>query len=351
MLTRQLEDFNNQRTVFLNQLHALSHSAYPFKQVEKNLNKLIRELEKGIANINTAIEKLIKDDEKPANRVNKILKIKGVGIKTIAVLLAETNGYETFENQGQLVSYSGYDIVENQSGKHNGRTKMSKKGNHHIRRAMHLPAFGVVRYQEGPFKALYERLIAKGKTEMQAYVAVQRKLLILIWALWKKDQEYDPLYHINHLECSGNDESKSFFSLRSEGSTKKVGPEKTSPTVDELPCKESPLFAIVNLIKTFKNYLEFKTVPQLAVRCSFFRLSFKKEGLVTVSCRVWCLNCFRLNSTKLFSRRLKNCFIKSYSGFLRTPLLLQHQSQSLNMMNPILSSLKLFLSLFLYSNS
>lgn len=247
LLTRQLEDFNNQRTVFLNQLHALSHSAYPVKEVEKNLNKLIGELEKGIANINTAIEKLIKDDEKLANRVDKILKIKGVGIKTIAVLLAETNGFETFENQGQLVSYSGYDIIENQSGKHNGKTKMSKKGNAHIRRAMHLPAFGVVRYQQGTFNNLYNRLIAKGKTKMQAYVAVQRKLLVLIWALWKKDQEYDQNYHLSTQKYSGNDEPKPFFSLGSVGDTKKVGPASTGPTVEELPCNESPeaLFSLM----------------------------------------------------------------------------------------------------------
>ena len=189
LLTRQQEDFNNQRTVFLNQLHALGHSAYPVKEVEKNLKKLIKELEKGIENINRAIARLIREDETLKDRVGKILKIKGVGIKTVAVLLAETNGFETFENQGQLVSYSGYDIVENQSGKYHGKTRMSKKGNSHIRRAMHLPAFGVVRFEQGPFKNLYYRLISRGRTKMQAYVAVQRKLLILIWALWKKDRE------------------------------------------------------------------------------------------------------------------------------------------------------------------
>lgn len=45
---------------------------------------------------------------------------------------------------------------------------MSKKGNAHIRRAMHLPAFGVVRFKEPAFVALYQRLIARGKTKMQA---------------------------------------------------------------------------------------------------------------------------------------------------------------------------------------
>ena len=38
-------------------------------------------------------------------RVEKLLA-KGVGLTTVAVLLAETNGFATCEKQGQLVSYS-----------------------------------------------------------------------------------------------------------------------------------------------------------------------------------------------------------------------------------------------------
>lgn len=241
LLTRQLEDFNNQRTVFLNQLHALNHSAFSVKEVEKNLKKMIKELERGISSINKSIEKLIMEDEKLSSKVENVLSIRGVGIKTIAVLLSETNGFETFESQGQLVSYSGYDIIENQSGKYSGKTRMSKKGNAHIRRAMHLPAFGVVRYQVTPFTNLYNRLIERGKTKMQAYVAVQRKLLILIWALWKNDQPYDPDHHLNNYKRnSGNDKPKPLFSLGSEGDIKKVAPESTGATLDELPYNESP---------------------------------------------------------------------------------------------------------------
>ncbi|WP_299756348.1 IS110 family transposase [uncultured Pontibacter sp.] len=238
LLTRQLEDFNNQRTVCLNQLHALQHSAYPVKEVERNLKKVLLSLEKGILGLEGAITALIEQDEKLWARVEKITAIKGVGIKTVAVLLAETNGFATFENQGQLVSYTGYDIVENQSGKKAATTRMSKKGNAHIRRAMHLPALGVVRFKEPAFVALYQRLIARGKTKMQAYVAVQRKLLILIWALWRKDEAYDPSF--GQKESSGNEEPKPLFSLGSEGDRKQVAPAIARATQNELPCNESP---------------------------------------------------------------------------------------------------------------
>ncbi len=71
---------------------------------------------------------------------------------------------------------------------------------------------------------------------MKGYVAVQRKLLILIYTLWKNNVDFDPDYQKN----SGNDESKSLFSLGFEKSVKKVAPGDPKATQDELPCNESP---------------------------------------------------------------------------------------------------------------
>ncbi len=41
---------------------------------------------------------------------------KAIGLDIVAVIVAETNGFTLFKNAPQLVSYSGYGIVENQSG-------------------------------------------------------------------------------------------------------------------------------------------------------------------------------------------------------------------------------------------
>ena len=95
------------------------------------------------------------------------------------------------KNQRQLVSYAGYDVVENQSGNRVGKTKISKKGNSRIRRILHLPAFSVVTNGEIQFVDLYERVFERTKIKMKGYVAVQRKLLILIYTLWRNDEEYN----------------------------------------------------------------------------------------------------------------------------------------------------------------
>ena len=59
-----------------------------------------------------------------------------------------------------------------------------------------MPALQAVRRNVPVCKALYERLTGKGKKKMIAYVAVQKKLLILIYTLWKKDQAWQE-HHYN----------------------------------------------------------------------------------------------------------------------------------------------------------
>lgn len=238
-LTRQNEDLQNQRTTILNRLEANQHSGYPNKLIEKQLKKLLLFIEKQVNEVNDYIVKSINQDELLKSKVEKISKIKGLGILTIATVIAETNGFKLFKNQRQLVSYSGYDVIENQSGNRTGKTRISKKGNSHIRRALHMPAFNVVRYDQGGFKNLYDRIYDRTGYKMKAYVAVQRKLLMLIYTLWKRDEEFDPEYTKNQDNTFGNEESKSFFSLNSERVTKKIGDLKP-PILDKLPCKVSP---------------------------------------------------------------------------------------------------------------
>ncbi len=55
-----------------------------------------------------------------------------------------------------------------------------------------MPAFNVVRYESGDFKNFFERILSKHNQKMKAYVAVQKKLLVLIYTLWKKDEAFKP---------------------------------------------------------------------------------------------------------------------------------------------------------------
>ncbi len=232
-LTRQNEDLQIQKTMVVNRMEAYTFSGYENKFIEDQLLNQITFLNQQIKAVNNQIAKTVDEDDMLKDKINKICKIKGLGILTVATIVGETNGFKLFNNQRQLVSYAGYDIIESQSGKRIGKTRISKKGNSHIRRSLHMPAFSVVKYEQGGFKALYERVYERTGLKMKAYVAVQRKLLMLIYTLWKKDEEFDPNHMKSNDNTSGDVESKLLFSLNSEGVVKKVGGIKP-PTQDKL---------------------------------------------------------------------------------------------------------------------
>lgn len=92
------------------------------------------------------------------------------------------------------------------SGQRAGKTKISKQGNSKIRRILFLPAFNAVRFAEPACEALFERVFEKTQIKMKAYVAVQKKLLTLCFAIWKNGAKYDPLYYANNVkELKGKD--------------------------------------------------------------------------------------------------------------------------------------------------
>lgn len=191
IMTRHHQSLQELITIQKNQLHAHKNGMYQNKFVEKQTNKLILDLTNQLADLKKKIVEFINSNPEVKAKVENVASIKGVGILTIAVIISETNGFQNFNNSRQLVSYAGYDVVENQSGSHTGQTRISKKGNSHIRRILFMPALTVVTHNVAPFKNLFDRTYAKHFIKFKSYVAIQRKILVLIFSLWKNGEKYD----------------------------------------------------------------------------------------------------------------------------------------------------------------
>jgi transposase len=239
-LTRQLQNVQELKTIASNQLHASELAMHDLKFILKQHKKLIVMYDKMISDLTAEITKHLKSDDELYEKIQNIVAIKGVGLLTVAVLLAESNGFELFTSASQLVSYAGYDVVENQSGKHTGKTRMSKKGNSRIRRVLHMPAFNVVKYKEPAFANLYSRVYGRSKIKMKAYVAVQKKILVIVYALWKNNEKYD----VQKVNNSRDEELETSSPL--QGDDKKVVPilsalHKVINSVDVSQFDSSPL--------------------------------------------------------------------------------------------------------------
>jgi len=68
-----------------------------------------------------------------------------VGPKTGVPFLAEMGSVENFSSPKKLIAFAGMDPSVCQSGKYIGKSKLSKRGNRHLRRAIYLMTAAVVR--------------------------------------------------------------------------------------------------------------------------------------------------------------------------------------------------------------
>jgi len=192
-LTRERQSLIQDRTRAKNQLHALKHSDKPLKKTIDRLTTKIEFYNEQIEQVEQDIEQLIESDESLSKKTKKVLTIPGIRITTLAPIIAETNGFAAIQNIKQLTSYAGYDVRLRESGKWKGHNKISKKGNSHIRAVMFFPACSAATYNK-PLKQGYNRIKEKKKIPMVANTAVQRKLLALVYTLWKNDTEFDENY-------------------------------------------------------------------------------------------------------------------------------------------------------------
>ncbi len=193
-LTRERSQLIDERTVLKNQLHAESAEAEPNKKSIERIRKRIELLKKQEKEIMQEIGALMVTDKEMQQVVLLLCSLPGIGLLTAVSVLGETNGFELIRNKKQLTSYAGLDVKEKQSGTSvKGKPRISKKGNRMLRRAMHLPALVAIRHDER-FKAIFARLVAKQGIKMKAVVAIQRKLLEMLYTIYKTGKAYDKQY-------------------------------------------------------------------------------------------------------------------------------------------------------------
>lgn len=191
-LTRHVSRLQHQRTHTDNILHSIEAGYDAEASVRKSIKKVLRTIDQAIEKGKEEIAHLVKESEELKSGLALITSIPGIGEYSAAVIVAETQGFEHMHSIKQLTSYAGYDVVQRESGTSvKGKTRISKKGNSHLRSALFFPAMVACRYNP-TMKALYERISTKNSSKMVGQVAVQRKLLALSYTLWKNKKSYDP---------------------------------------------------------------------------------------------------------------------------------------------------------------
>jgi Transposase IS116/IS110/IS902 family/CHC2 zinc finger len=137
-------------------------------------------------------------DELPASGHRQVVTIPGIGRTTSAILVAKIVHINRFATADKLVGYFGIFPEEHSSGVDKngnslppGSLHMSRKGCDLARGHLWNAALTAIRCNPA-VRPLYRRLRAKGKRGDVAMGHCMRKLLHLVFAVWKTDRPFDP---------------------------------------------------------------------------------------------------------------------------------------------------------------
>ena len=202
-LSREHNTVQEMATQVKNQLHAKDHTYQPSPETTQRLRAQLRLFQKQLRSIERQLRSLVNDDDDLRKRIANITSTKGIGFMTVVTAVAETNGFALITSEKQITSYAGLDIVIRESGKQQGKPAISKKGNKHLRRAVFMPALAASRFNP-VLKAFYVRLVQTKANKKVALLAVARKILCLIYTLWKKNVPYDPNYRHQNIHSVPN---------------------------------------------------------------------------------------------------------------------------------------------------
>ena len=140
--------------------------------------------------IMTLIESLVKQ----IPMAEKLMEIKGVGIKTVSGFLAEVGDISRFDNPKQLQKLAGLAIKENSSGKHKGETTITKRGRKRLRYLLFEVAMSLVSKNEefAQLHLYYTTRRINPLKKMQSLMAVACKLIRIFYVMLTKQVDYDP---------------------------------------------------------------------------------------------------------------------------------------------------------------
>lgn len=162
-------------------------------RIQQSIENTIAFLSQELAKLQQDIDDHIDRHPRLKDDLALLTSIPAGGPQVGGHLLAILHSH-TFQSAEQLAAYLGVVPVEHQSGSSVlGHARLSKAGPARIRAVLYMAAVAAIRYNPH-VKALYERLLARGKSKMAALGAAMRKLVHLCFGVIKTRQPYQANY-------------------------------------------------------------------------------------------------------------------------------------------------------------
>jgi transposase len=189
------DSYGHKRETFAAGLIKAAHSSIGSKSPAKDMIlkqkiALLRHLEDALQEITGMLiemsRKLMEEE------INIMTSLKGIGEKAAANFLIEMGGdINQFERSGKIIAMAGLDPAVYQSGKHEGKGRITKRGNRHLRRIIWLMTTKVIQYTD-IFNVYYLKRRKEGLPYKMAVLATAHKLIRVIYAMLTQRTTFCP---------------------------------------------------------------------------------------------------------------------------------------------------------------
>jgi transposase len=161
--------------------------------LEGPIQAVLERLEAELKAARLRIRRHLGDDPDLRGRADLLASIPGVAEATAAHLLAALSPHDGFKSAKQAAAHAGLDVRIRQSGKWAGQSRITKRGDPLLRKALYMPAVSAQRWNPA-IRALRDRLGAGGKQGKAVVCAAMRKPVHIAFAILRSGKPFDPNY-------------------------------------------------------------------------------------------------------------------------------------------------------------
>lgn len=161
------------------------------KDIKADILQLIRQLDKHIVKMDKLIEKLVTSDEQWSAQRQRLLTVPGVGPQLANTLIADLPELGQL-NHKQIAALVGVAPFNRDSGSMCGKRRI-KGGRATVRTVLFMAVMTAVQHNP-KIRAMYQRLLEAGKNKKVALIACMRKMIVIINAMTKNQNDWNENY-------------------------------------------------------------------------------------------------------------------------------------------------------------
>lgn len=188
---RSLTRTRQQLVEICTQVRAQISTAQPAGRV--HLQAVLKSTAQRLLAIVTEIKTHLRKYPALNQQVQRVMTFKGIGLVTAAVVIAELPAITSESDPREIAAWAGLNPRRRQSGNIEFKTRLSRKGNAHLRRALYMPAL-VAKRHNPLIQQFAQRLASNGKSVGAILGAISHKMLRILVGMLRSNSDFNPTW-------------------------------------------------------------------------------------------------------------------------------------------------------------